>query len=79
MKKIVLIEWNDAVHEEHGWCSSLDIKHIDDRVWTVGFIIREDKQSITVVQSDGISAVANPCQIPKKMITKRKVLDFKEF
>ena len=69
-RKLLMVTWHDAIHTTHGWVDSMAFKHIDDLVHSVGWLLRKDKKSITLAQTDGIDSVANPLQIPMKMVQK---------
>lgn len=73
-RKIVLVEWRDAMHEHHGWLTHYPVTHTDDVVESLGWLIRKDKLSITIAQSDGMDNLANTLQIPIGMVRKVKTL-----
>ena len=73
-RRLVLVTWHDAVHLTHGWVDSLVFSHKNDYVHTVGWLLRKDKKSLTIAQSDGINTVANTMQIPVQMVERIQTL-----
>lgn len=73
-RRLVLVEWHDALHQHHGWADMLDFKHDDDRVRSVGWLLRRNRKSITLAQTDGGDNVANTIQIPARMVKRLVVL-----
>lgn len=67
-RKMVLVEWRDAMHEHHGWLTSYPVTHTSDIVESVGWLLRKDKLSLTIAQSDGMDNLANTLQIPIAMV-----------
>lgn len=72
---MVLVRWRDAMHEHHGWLEHYPVTHTHDHVESVGWLVRKDKLSLTLAQSDGEDNVANTIQIPMPMVLK--VIDLK--
>lgn len=70
--KIIYFEWIDAVASS-GW-ESVEKKHQCDRCKTVGFLIAEDKNEITVAAAISDKECNSRITVPKKWITKRKEL-----
>lgn len=67
-RRMVLVEWRDAMHEHHGWLSNYPVTHTSDVVESIGWLIRKDKLSMTIAQSDGMDNLANTLQIPIQMV-----------
>jgi len=73
--KIIHIEWEDA-KATYGWHSTDEIVKRTFPVTTVGILIHEDAESITVSTSYARATGdwADPITIPKRCINKRKTL-----
>ena len=78
--KAVYVEWEDASSAfGDAWTPREDvIKRGVCKCKTIGFIIHEDKNSITVVASLHRSDVAGDMNIPKSAIRKRRVVSWKK-
>jgi len=75
--KMVYLEWVDSASSRAGWISPDRLDYTKLMCATAGFVLREDKESITVVGSYGIDEYGNvhsDITIPKIAIKKRRVL-----
>lgn len=76
--KVVYIKWIDSAHSASGWINK--VEGVDFALennppsQTVGFLIREDKESVTLLQSIGKWQVDNCIKILKFSIVDRKNL-----
>jgi len=65
------IEWMDAFSDE-GWKSDDEIETVF-RCSSIGYLIKEDKNSVCISTTMGRNGQCiDPLSIPKGMITKRK-------
>lgn len=72
---LVLIHWHDA-YSPSGWQTLDDIKKIKpELVITVGFIIEQSKDKLTIAASVSGNDFGEVITIPKKWIFKRKMLN----
>ena len=67
--KLVLVEWEDALHE-FGWLDNMPSKNPDDVMcYTVGWQMVKTKKHIIVAQTiSGEDGVAQTLQIPMGMV-----------
>ena len=84
MKKIraTYIEWDDSVSTTGNvWVDRRQVEEMKiDRCTTIGFIIKETKELVTVVSSLDIQGdnVSGDMTIPKSAIRKRRVVSWKK-
>ena len=84
-KKAIYIEWVDSISTTGNvWVTTDSIKRQGiDRCTTIGFVVHEDKESVTVANSfDGQAFerqhVSGDMTIPKCAIRKRRVVGWKK-
>ena len=70
---IVVVEWIDACHYD-GWQFGRDTGVDASPVWTVGFLIKKQKEGYLIAQTWYPDDTANLIFIPKGMVTKFTVL-----
>lgn len=70
---IVVVEWIDACHYE-GWQFGEDTQIDANPVFTVGFLIKREKEGYLVAQTWCPSDKANLIFIPKGMVNKLTIL-----
>lgn len=70
---IVLITWTDA-ETDHGWQEVKDLDLNPDPAVTIGFLVTEDGQYITLASSYSGESVNNTIMIPKKMVVKKTII-----
>ena len=70
---VVYLEWVDSDHDP-GWqdTDKVKAKRVVVPVPSVGFIVCEDDNSITITSSVAPDEVLSPLTIPKNAITKRR-------
>ena len=84
MKKIraAYIEWDDSVSTAgNAWVSRKRVEEMKiDRCTTIGFIVKETNDLVTVVNSFDIQGdnVSGDMTIPKSAIRKRRVVSWKK-
>ena len=82
MKKATYIEWDDSVSRTGNvWVDIDEVKRTKiDRCTTIGFIVKETKELITIVNSyDSQShSVSGDMTIPKSAIRKRRIVTWKK-
>ena len=81
MKKVVYVEWDDSSsYVSTVWKSEEEVKKNPCcRCKTVGFIIDETKDSLTLAGSlDGGRYVSGDMSIPKSAIRKRRIVSWKK-
>lgn len=74
---IVYVEWVDSCSSPVSWMPITEVSNHLEKIATVGFLVAESKECITLVRQHGLedtSAVGGDITIPKAVITKRKVL-----
>jgi len=83
--KAVYLEWYDSSSFRAGdsggvWKSRADVSQAGEpcRCTTIGFILAEDEQSITIGGSYTGGCVSGDMNIPKSAITKRRVVRWKK-
>ena len=80
MDKLVLIEWVDAMDQENGWISKeTAMKANVMTVISVGFVINEDADMITIIgdkdkDPDADTDISRVTTIPKGCIKNTRVL-----
>lgn len=80
--KSVLIEWEDSQISPQGWARLNSFTAAIPTMHSIGFVIREDKKSISLASSIGEETdssdeqVCNTITIPKRCIIKRKTISF---
>jgi len=74
--KIVHISWVDSCCA-HGWLDPVDVSPNPASCESVGFLVRETKEVVTVAMNrglEGATAFGEYTTIPRACITKMKVL-----
>lgn len=75
--KIVEIKWIDAIGDG-GWCDLDNHSNKNMMIHTMGFLVDEDKDSVTVsAHLSGLGHCDNPMRIPKLAILERYEIKFK--
>lgn len=75
LNKIVLISWRDASSRSMWGSREEYLEHEPMEILTVGFLLKQDKKSITVVASQAEdSDLHQAIAIPRDWVTKIKVL-----
>ena len=74
--KLVIIEWLDAQSmADGGWQRRKDVEKLTPAVVkSVGWILEETKDHVTLIAHDGDTEVGGDFSIPKACIKKRRVL-----
>ena len=74
--KLLYIEWLDAVSNEGGgWNKLRDTENLTpDLVRSVGRVVKETKDYVTIISHNGDDDVGGDFCIPKACIKKRRVL-----
>ena len=74
--KLVYLEWVDSVSApDGGWQDPKEVKKLTpDTVRSVGWIISETKDFVTLISHDGEHEVSGEFCIPKACIKKRRVI-----
>ena len=74
--RLVYIEWLDAVsNADGGWQRMKDVEKLTpDLVKSVGWIVKETRDYLTVISHNGDNEVGGDFCIPKACIKKRRVL-----
>ena len=72
--KLVRIDWDDTIEHQTGWYEQEDIKDLEPPplVWSFGLILKEEKDSVTVV-ADWIPSsktFGRGTTVPRGMIKK---------
>ena len=76
-KKIVEVKWWDAIGDG-GWCSYDYHSNRNMIIHTVGFLVCEDKDSITVsAHISGLESCDNPMRISRVAIVEYYEIEFK--
>ena len=73
-RRLLYLEWVDSssAHAGNVWLND-DDSHVKNlRCKSIGFIIKEDKASITIAGHDAGTTVSGQMTIPKCAITKRR-------
>lgn len=71
--KRIWIKWLDSVGPERYWNHLDDWDHKPSKITTVGWLVHEDKKSVTISSSVSSSGCqGGTLTIPKFAITKRK-------
>ena len=73
-KKIVYIEWEDAVGGGTSWRPPDEIRIKPVMIRSVGFVLAESKRSITLVGCVGQTNVSDDNTIPRSCIRQLRVL-----
>lgn len=73
MLEIRLIEWLDSAHNE-GWVSKKDDTLRPDPIVSVGFVVQETKEFVTIAQGEGSDTYSDKTCIPKFAVTKMTTL-----
>lgn len=71
---LVEVLWRDA-ESSHGWEDEDESDHTIPEVWTIGFLIHESEDGITVAATSGKDrSTNNRLKIPRQMVvTMRKL------
>lgn len=72
-EQLMQVIWTDSWCPEHGWCDLMDIESTEYFIHSVGILVDENKSTITLASSQGISnpaKIINPLMIPKCCIKK---------
>lgn len=78
MMKLLHVEWLDAASTDGCWMDINDVPTRSLRTWTIGFVVNEDDDTITLAQSRNINdSIQATITIPKGMIVKRRILRMK--
>ena len=74
--KLVYVEWLDAVSiGTGGWVKLRDVEKLTpDLVRSVGWVVEETRDYLTMISHNGDNEVAGEFCIPKACIRKRRVL-----
>lgn len=79
--KSIYVEWDDSSSMASTvWKHKQEVTNSKPcRCKTVGFVLKEDSESVTLVSSlDGGDYVSGDMQIPKSAIRKRRVVSWKK-
>jgi hypothetical protein len=73
---IELIEWHDAhADDTEGWVTGADLTDSDYLVRSVGYVVKETANNVTLAMDVGDEDYTNSrARVPKGMIIKRTVL-----
>lgn len=67
--KLVLVKWVDAVTYDHGWRAMTEVRqNVPSKCQTVGWILRQTKSHITLVNSTGEADCDGDMTIPMGMV-----------
>lgn len=69
-RKIVYVEWLDAVGCAEGWDSSLGLEGIDGKIQSIGWLLDENDEFILVAGHYAKDQAQGAIAIPWGMITK---------
>lgn len=73
--KIVYVKWEDSHVNGGVWVQSSDVKAWINTIKTVGFLVAEDKKTITIASSVAKEGDwAGVMKIPKSCVLERKVI-----
>lgn len=73
--KIVHVKWEDSHVNNGAWADPSDVKAWPLTIKTAGFLVAEDKKTITIASSVAKEGNwAGVIKIPKSCILKRKVI-----
>ena len=81
MKKVVYVEWDDSASSAGSiWKNKETVANFNTcRCKTIGFVIKETKDTLTIVSSsDGGDYVSGDMSIPKSAIRKRRIVRWKK-
>ena len=73
-RKMLYLEWVDSSSADRGlvWHDD-EVSHVTDlKCFSVGFVVKEDANSITIAGHDAGKSVSGQMTIPKRAITKRR-------
>lgn len=76
LRDIIEVHWNDS-YSNGRWTKFEDLKEWHDggcRIISVGYLVAESRESLTIACSVGANEVGGLWNIPRKMISKIKVL-----
>ena len=81
INKLIRIDWVDSQIVSLTWQYIADLKPEISKVSTVGFLISEDKEIVTIASSisykdDSETQIGQIINIPKCCIVKRKIISF---
>lgn len=80
--KTVYLEWVDSIMSPGGSWAEIELvkKRKIDRCRTIGFVVNENKNEITVIgsHSHATNEVAGSITIPKCAIRKRRIVTWKK-
>ena len=70
LPKLVMVVWEDAVHDTFGWGAGLeDAKQFDlPLVYSIGWLIAKDRRGVKIAQSISNDNIAQSLVVPTKMI-----------
>lgn len=71
---IVRIEWWDAQHPAGEWVDVDKLAGPLPSIWSVGFLVHEDRHKIVLASSYDGPHVSGEMTIPVRMIRKRRVM-----
>lgn len=83
--QVVYIRWLDSAHHGATWTSIRDLRFTEGTLQneSVGFLLREDTYSYTIVQSKGLNLdeqehIDGVMEIPKVAVTEFKIMTLVE-
>ena len=77
--QIEIVIWRDASEESCGWQSPEEIDDDHYLVTSIGFVVKETKDNLTLAMDLGSDGQTNGRgRIPKLMIVSRKVIDYQK-
>ena len=73
--KFLYVEWKDAIGTDGAWEQFAGLEPLDPlMVMSLGFIIEETKEYITLAMSVAVDQVCSRLTIPKPMIKYKKII-----
>lgn len=68
------VEWVDSVHTRATWAKAAEIDTSLSIIKSIGYVVKENKESVTLACSHGDGDYLGIITIPKVAIKKRKVV-----
>ena len=69
--KLVKVNWIDSA-QSPGWIYKDDLKDFNMQIKSVGYLVKETDESITLVAHIGEDSLCSPLQIPKIAIKSQE-------